>query len=126
LTESVAYVCPECGSPSVDIPTLAGGVASCGACRWAGKREQLVVFSFQQDFGSDVAIGRALAGDLRLVIAQLGLPFAQYLSKWGFLSGDAELAKRQLSRYLSAASRAILRAIIEERAAMEKERVSAS
>lgn len=125
MSESVAYFCPECGSPSLQLPTLVGGVAECQACSWVGGQSDLVASPFKHDLGSSNEIAVLMAGDLRVLMAkEVGPPMALFLKKWGFLSEP--LNPKQLARYLSAASREMLVSILKERAAMEKERINGS
>ena len=123
-THSDVLFCPECGSPSVSASDLVP-IAVCKACGWEGSSSKLVKTSFSQEHGGKEQMFIALSGDLRVLIAKhVAKPFANFLMKWGFMYGDGAIQTRQLGRYLSAASRAMLESVIEERSKMEKERVN--
>ena len=137
-TKTNLYLCPECGSPSVEETTKAvlfgpnTNRAKCLACGWLGESKDLVAAPFSHEMGNDEEVLKALMGDMRLVMAKYcAMPLGAALLKWGFLEqvevkGGKVLNPRQMSRYMSAASRAILSAVIEERQKMEKERADGS
>jgi hypothetical protein len=124
-TKATIRFCPQCGSASLSfvqslMQPFEGG-ASCSACGWSGKGEELASMEFSHEFASEEEIVKALVGDLRVTIAKdAGASYAGFLSKWGFLpSPDPKL----LARYLAAIARATLNAIMKERALIDKEKV---
>jgi hypothetical protein len=64
-------------------------------------------------------------GELRkLLSGELGLPYLKFLVRWGFVKADmgdiaGTLDRKIFSRYMAAIARAVLTAIIEERARAE-------
>lgn len=123
LTDATpVYFCPECGSASINASALAGGLAECSNCKWTGPREKLVVTYIRQDFGSNEEIFKCLHSDLRGMLAkEQGLHFLKFLLKWGFMpEPDGKL----LGRYLAAIARGIIKSILEERSALEQERMN--
>jgi hypothetical protein len=129
----VAFFCPECGSPSLTLPILSGGVVICDACEWRGSSDSLLATPFSHELGSREDIMKALMGDLRVVLAKdCAGPLGEFLLKWGFLDaapaedGSVTLNPRQLGRYMASVARAFIVTIIEERQKMEKERAHGS
>lgn len=138
-TAAKVVFCPDCGSPSID--TTATGIfasdpgklgCSCRACGWKGVVADIATATFQHSFGSDEELAKAIAGDLRLLLAkECASPLGKFLMKWGFLDVQttkqgAAISARQLGRYMSAIARALLTSVIEEREKMEKEKISGS
>lgn len=117
-----AYFCPKCNSPSLTIPTLVGGQATCSACSWKGVKEDLLVHYFEHDLGSDTAVAEALARDFKKLMGEhVAKPLATLLYKWGFFRGAP--TPTELTRYIVAMAGASMKALIEERNKMELERV---
>ena len=113
-SSSVVYLCGSCGSPRVTFGTLLGESAKCETCGWVGPVGQLVAAPFAHDFSTDAAASEAMVVDLRnLLAASVAVPIAKFLVKWGFLSGTP--TSKELARYLSAAARGIVAAVVEER-----------
>jgi len=113
--------CPLCGSPRVDEGFLVGSLCQCRSCMWQGPSEKLVVHQFKTSLldGTDV-ITRFSAEMRDLVAREMSLPVGKALVKWGFLpptSIDAVV----WGRYMNAAARAIVTAIIETRDQIEAE-----
>ncbi len=124
---TIVWFCPECGSASLERSALTGGGAACKACTWTGYNHQLAGMPFRQELGDAGQITQALVGDLRGVLAKDGgTVFARFLQKWGFLDPEKPEAAKLLGRYLAAIARSTLTAILNERQAIEKERVDAS
>lgn len=138
-TPAVVNFCPECGSPSINDGDGAGAVfmentdkwpCSCAACEWVGTVGELLSVPFSHELGGKENIVKELLGDLRVTLAKFcATPIGVYLMKWGFLGkesyqGQVVLNRKQLARYMTAISHAVLMAVIEERKKMEKERVS--
>jgi predicted RNA-binding Zn-ribbon protein involved in translation (DUF1610 family) len=128
-TKVVAYFCPECGSASVvHIGALSGLLQAedkpadpyeCRACGWAGIRLSLLATEVTHEFGSDDSIATALMADLRTSLAkEMGTVLVKFLLKWGFMPKPDT---RLLARYLTVAGRAMLLAIITERAKIDGE-----
>ena len=128
IEPAVVHFCPECGSASVTLSALAGGVAACKACEWSGLNTQLAAMPVRHELGDEGQITRALVGDLRSFLAkEAGLAFARFLQKWGFIDmSKTDVVNRLLARYLAAMARGILNSILEERQKIEKERVHGS
>jgi hypothetical protein len=67
---------------------------------------------------------RIFVSDFRNIVSStFAIPFGRFLLKWGFLPTEESEMKRQLARYITAIARAAVKALFEERAAIEKERV---
>lgn len=118
--ETSVRFCPQCGSAGVDYSSLAGGAAHCRGCQWDGPKEELLAVPMADD--SDQQLISRLMGEMRkLLSGELGLPYLKFLLRWGFLKADVAnidktLDRKAYSRYIAAIARAILTAIIEERA----------
>ena len=120
------YLCPECGSPSVDYPYTMGTVAECQACGWMGKQSQLLVTPLVHVEGSKENLAAKLSGDMRLIIIKhFAKPYGDFLMKWGFVTQET-LNKETMGRYVAASALAVLKATIAERQKIEKEKVSGS
>lgn len=119
--------CPQCGSAGVDFSELAGGTATCRGCRWVGVVDDLLAVSFEHDFITDEAMFLNLLNAMRrLVSGQLGLPYLDFLIKWGFLKADPARIKetvdrKKFARYIAAIARGVLTSILQERAKIEAE-----
>lgn len=113
-----AVFCPQCGAASVD-RSLLGGTASCKVCDWSGPEHELAAMPFEHGYGNDQELARAFFLDVRKLLGErFALEVGRMLMRWGFLP-VAE--PRLLARYLSAAARAIVQSIFEERTKLEKE-----
>lgn len=125
---SALYFCPECGSPSIDRSALSGGTASCRACGWTGTSERLAAMPIAGKTGDEDQLLIRMVGDLRTVLARdVGAVLVTFLSRWGFLNTtDRQVMAKQAGRYIAAAARAIMVALIEERDKMEVERARGS
>lgn len=128
--QNFAYFCPECGSPSLDLPILHGGSVTCKACDWSGPTKDVAAMPLSSDVGSQTDVAQRMMSEFRILMAQdCGTPILNFLLKWGFMQpvvGEdkkVSVNSRQLGRYISAASRAMLLSFIEEMEKMEKERV---
>jgi len=122
-TVEAVYLCPECGSPSVDYPEAFGTVAECQACGWVGKQAQMLVTPLVHLEGSKENIVARLTGDIRMIIVKhFAVPFGRFLMQWGFVTQE-NLSKEVMGRYIAAATLAVLKATIITRQEMEKERV---
>lgn len=119
-TTTTAYFCPECGSPSVTYGTLAGSQASCAACSWVGSVEGLLAHVFSHEHGTPDDVTQAFVNDVRRMYALTAVDLGRLLLKWGFIgSADPKL----LGRYIAAMAIASVTALLETRAALEKERL---
>lgn len=121
-------MCPQCGSPGVEFSSLAGGAASCRGCRWAGQVEDLLVVP-GSEIAPDEQLGNMMNEIRKLLSGELGLPYLKFLLKWGFLAGSMDdpartVDRKALARYFAAIGRAILTALLEERARIESMRVA--
>ena len=123
--QSQVYFCPRCGSTSLTLPALAGGIASCKACDWVGGSHDLLTTAFTHEHGTDAELIKRFMGELRVVLAKesskgIGL----LLHKWGFIdtlqTGGGEIINPDsLSRYMTAISKATLEAILTVREELE-------
>lgn len=122
------YVCPDCGSASVEFSGLAGGVAECNVCSWAGTRERLLNVPFDNRMGSPLEVAKAIRIDLRRAFAVTSKEFVRFLVKWGFVpaverGGQIEVANQKTAvRYMNVISQATLKAVLEERQKIEAEK----
>lgn len=117
-TDSV-LVCSECGSTDLSYSAL-GTEAICGSCGWTGAKAACATIRFQHNFVSQEAILHALFTDVRNLMAKdFAVAIGRILLRWGFLT---KLEPQQLTRYIVAASKALVTAFIEERRKIEKER----
>jgi len=128
MTPSAVYFCPECGSPSIERSALMGGGASCRACSWTGLADKLAAVPVTSQVGGDADLLTSMISDLRALIASdIGVVLVRFLNKWGFLTGrDQQTMGKQAGRYMSAAARAIMTSVLEERDKMEVERARGS
>lgn len=128
LTADV-YLCNECGSLSVELPALIGGIARCKGCGWEGPTNKLVVQSFQHTHGGDEEIIRTFMREFRLVLAKdFSRSLGVLLYRWGFLGeseheGQMVVNPKHLSKYLTSIFHAGVKAIIKTREEIEKERI---
>lgn len=125
INEESCYLCPVCGSASVDYGALVGSTATCRICSWEGQRELLVSAPFAHTNGDRVGIALELSNDIRRIVGSPAFmkDQLQFLERWGFI--DRKLPQKELvrhvARYASAVARGMLKAVIEEREALEKE-----
>jgi hypothetical protein len=120
------YLCPECGSPSLEYPYETGLVATCLACGWSGKQDQMLVTPIVHQEGSVDNMVSRLINDLRRILSNpaFGVPFGKFLMKWGFI--DKKPNTKILGRYFASCAVGIVTALIKERQKIEKERASGS
>lgn len=124
-----ALFCPRCGSAAVSYSTLVGGPASCDGCTWEGTTDKLLSVPIDHDLGTNEQILHAMMADVRKLIAgSLGVPYLEFLVKWGFIEADMRnlsgtLDRKAFSRYLAAIAGAILKALMETRKELELEKV---
>jgi hypothetical protein len=124
MADDKAEFCPKCGSASIDCSSLVGGTAACDACNWTGMTTELVTHHFQQDLGSNEQVMAAFLTDFKQLMAStVALPLAQLLMKWGFFVGPSPTPK-ELARYIKAMAMGSVKALLDERRLVEKERVS--
>jgi hypothetical protein len=123
------YVCPDCGSPSLEYSLLSGGTATCTACTWSGAKDRLLAIPVELR-GKEETFA-AMRNDLRNTFGRAATDFGRFLVKWGFL--DATQGKdginvnpRQLARYMTVIAKETFIAVLAERRKIEEERVSAS
>lgn len=127
MSDNILYVCPECGSPSVEYSSLAGGNAECTACKWAGSKEKLLAIPGELR-GKEEAFA-AMRNDLRNTFARSATDFGRFFIKWGFLeatqtNGGIRINEpRQLARYMTIIAKESFIAVINERKKIEEERV---
>lgn len=112
--KDTAYFCPNCGSPTIQRSSLAGGNASCDSCQWTGTSTDLHKVDFEHDFSSPDQVIERFAAEFKGVIGQhLALPLGSMLLKWGFLERDHLAA--DLGIYMRAIAAAAAKAIFETR-----------
>ncbi len=122
------FICPECGSASVDFSSLVGGEASCSVCKWKGSKEQLLTVPFDNRMGSPHEVVVAMRNDLRRTFSESARGFIIFLIKWGFVPavdrrGSIEVSDHKITvRYMNAIAAASLNAIFELRQVIEKEK----
>lgn len=130
MSDDVLYVCPDCGSPSLEYSSLVGGSASCTACGFAGSKDKLLVIPGELR-GKEETFA-AMRNDLRQTFGRAASDFGRFLIKWGFL--DAKQTRdgikvdnpRQLARYMTVIAKETFIAVINERKKIEEERVRGS
>jgi len=122
MSQSAALFCPKCSSPLVDYSVLTDEGARCNACRWGGRRAELLTAPFSVQGGAAEESIAAFAIDIRNLLGrEMARPLILFLAKWGFITpGDAK-AQEVAARYLTVVARAMARAIMEERAKIEQE-----
>jgi len=125
------YFCPECGSASLDLSEIIGGLSRCKACAWEGHNSQLVATPIPAELEGDERTFMEMIADLRKLLGYNAKEYGSFLVKYGFAElkqsrKGVVLNPKQMARYMSAIGRAMLLSLIEERSAMEKERHSAS
>lgn len=124
MTQDLSYFCPTCGTPSIETSQLIGSNAKCLGCGWSGSKEDLAVHRFTHGFTSEEDVQRAFVADFKQLMGEyIAVPLAALLMKWGFFSGAAPTPK-ELTRYIVVMSKASITALLEERAVIEKERIS--
>lgn len=126
-TKATAYFCPQCSSPNVERSgKLVEGYdadAKCLTCPWTGKESELAQASFSHEFKSPEEITKAMVTDLRNALAKSSaVVYGKFLLKWGFM-GEPILAA-ELGRYLMNIASATVKAIIQTRAELTKEKAS--
>lgn len=125
ITNDALYVCPECGSASVEFSSLVGGSASCSVCGWAGEKRQLLTVPFDNAMGSPLEVMMAMRNDIRKAFASSSREFIHFLIKWGFLPSAERhsftVDPKMAIRYMNAIAQACLSSIFEERQKIETE-----
>lgn len=131
MTETAAvYMCPQCSSTLLDMHEgllVAGsdGMVRCNACSWQGTENELLASAFQHNMGSHTDLTQALINDLRRVLSlTFAESFGAFLIKWGFVASP--VTPLMLGRYVAAIAKAVLAAVIKERALIERERTNVS
>lgn len=113
-----AVFCPNCGAATVD-RNLVGQTASCRVCDWSGPEHELAALPFEHGFGGDEELARAFFLDVRKLLGQsFAIEIGRVLHRWGFLP---VVDPRLLARYVSAAARAVVQSVFDERTKLEKE-----
>ena len=126
-TPELLHLCPECGSPSVDYSSLEGGDASCRACKWSGRRDDLLVMPASHSFGSGLESLVAMHNSWRGLFGKFATDIVRFLLEWGFIASREENGKLHLDeslarRYITVAASAALVAVLGEREKIEKEK----
>jgi hypothetical protein len=103
-------------------------MASCRACRWSGRKDDLVVMPVKHELGSNEEILISMYRRWREVFGKSAKDIARFLLEWGFITAREEGGKlrmdpKLLARYVSAAASHSLAAILEERQKLEQEKV---
>lgn len=124
------YLCPVCGSPSVEFSVLVGGNASCKACDWKGSKDELLSTPVHSEAGDQERVLLAIQSDLRSIFGRTATDWARFLVKWGFVSHEKvpssptpEINRKELASYLTVMGQAVLRAVFDHRASLEEARV---
>lgn len=78
--------------------------------------------------GDDAEMLTKMVGDLRILLAKdVGVVIVRFLQNWGFMNtADRQVMAKQAGRYVAAAARGIITAVLEERDKMEVERARGS
>lgn len=126
----VLYICPECGSHSLDYSMLTGGNATCTACGFMGSRDKLLAIPVELE-GKEETFA-AMRNDLRNTFGRAAHDFGRFLIKWGFL--DATQTRegikvdnpKQLARYMTVIAKETFIAVLNERRKIEEEKVRGS
>lgn len=122
----VVYLCPDCGSPAVDVPLVEGGFAACRVCDWKAKDSALLALPVEGSVLDAESLREALHRDYLGIFKDRGLlmRMAALLERYGFLERvDDKLDGEALSRYVMAAASAMLRAFVLQRVSEEKRRL---
>lgn len=124
---SEVYFCPQCGSSSLKLPELTGGIAVCLGCGWSGATSELIVTAFQHEEGTDTQVIERFMGELRTAVSkELAIDLGRILVKWGFLNnGPSGINPKELSKYLTGISRSILTSVLTTRQEIERDRLNA-
>ena len=129
MSDDILYVCPDCGSPSLDYSLLAGGSATCTACGFSGSKERLLAIPVELRGKEETFT--AMRNDLRNTFGRAATDFGRFLIKWGFLeakktrTGSIKIDNpRQLARYMTIIAKETFIAILTERRKIEEERIS--
>lgn len=117
-----AVFCPKCSSALIEHSVLSKE-ASCGTCKWKGQASELLSVPFSHDMGGRDQVALFFSNDFKTaVLRPILLPLAQFLMKWGFIDKKDPKLRLLLNRYITALARGMIRSILEERAALEKEK----
>lgn len=123
------YLCPDCGSPLVEVSFLANSPARCKVCPWRGKKEGLAAIPLESTgLGSSEEIILAVNNDIRKIVREAALPLTRFLVKWGFVDavqvqGNIQVRdQKQVLRYVNAIARGIFKSIFDERVKVELEK----
>jgi len=120
----IASFCPQCGGALIESSPLSGD-ASCGACPWKGKASELLSVPFTHGMGGQNQIAEFFISDFKAtIIRPFILPIGTFLVKWGFLDQKDSNFRTNLNRYITVVARGMIRLILEERAAIEKEKAN--
>lgn len=123
-TEEACYVCPGCGSTSVDFGELVGAAASCRICGWQGTKDELVSAPFAHTGLSKESIAQELVNDMRKLLSEPTFTkgFAQFLLRWGFIPRDISHKEtvRLLCLYGNTLARSMMAGVTSAREAEER------
>ena len=140
----VNYVllCPQCHSPAVAEEGGLADEASCESCGYAGARGTFLVHTFQTDTAIDRdRLLQHLSNDLAHTLMAVGIKevrtplfaiyFGRWLHRWGFAfwseknrdEADRQFKSYCMQRYARAMGEGILRAVMQCRSELEKERI---
>jgi hypothetical protein len=128
-TKAAVLLCPQCSGADIIYKTIAildpamesELPAWCGSCQWAGKKKDLIAHKFKHEMGSDEQILQSMVTDLRNLLAkEFAKSFGSFLLKWGFISTG--VTPKDLSRYIVGIAQATMKAILETRQEIEKEK----
>ncbi len=122
MPQDTAYFCPQCGNPTIERSSLAGGAAACKACEWKGKSDDLHAVPFEHDFGSgEEAMARFTGEVSNIVAAKVGHDIGALLMKWGFLK--PEKIAEEFPVYGRALAVAVVKALLETREGLATGRI---
>ena len=116
MTHEIAYFCPVCGSPSVDVSLLVGGNAACRKCEWKGPSSELLAHEFDHDMGSPDAMVSRFVHEVTNVLVKLTAPHVgRVLVKWGFFDAQHKDASKHLRQFMIEAGKAMAISFVETR-----------
>ena len=122
MTPDVVRLCAKCGTSSIETDELANK-ATCNVCGWQGAFSEAVIQPFKHSFFSGQSAHTAFIKETQVMEAKaLGVPLLKQLVTWGFIESgmSKEDTAKAFTVYVKNVAEAVVRAIVETRAAQEK------